>query len=280
MKIHILNCGYINIHKDLLYNGGNMAGDMRKAVMAPASARVTLPVYAYLIEHPAGLFLVDTGWSRSVSPEGVYDPASANKELPRHLAAMYKPYVPKVQTIDEQLAAMGISPADLSAVLITHLDPDHVSGLRTVRQAKHVIIPEDEAYWSVRTKYRIRQPRDLWDIEEKERVFYRGHLLGPMHEAFDVTGDGSIMMVNIPGHTDGMAGVLVRNSGRFVLMASDAAISARSWEKMEAPGYAADHKLQYKTLRWIAEMAKDPGCAGIFCSHDPDPQLDQMTLTI
>jgi hypothetical protein len=74
--------------------------------------------------------------------------------------------------------------------------------------------------------------------------------------------------------------VLVRNGGRFVLMASDAAISARSWEKMEAPGYAADYKLQYKTLRWIAEMANDPGCAGIFCSHDPDLQLEQMTVTI
>lgn len=33
MKIHTLNCGYINIHKDLLYSGGNMAGDMRKAVL-------------------------------------------------------------------------------------------------------------------------------------------------------------------------------------------------------------------------------------------------------
>ena len=270
MKIHTLTCGYISIHRDLLYHGGSMAADLRKAVMAPASARVTLPVHAYLIEHPSGLYLADTGWSRSISPSGTYDPASVSKELPRHLAAMYRPHVPKGQAIDEQLAAMGISPADLSAVLITHLDPDHVSGLRSVRQAKRIIIPEDEAYWSVRTKYRIRQPRDLWDIEEKERVFYRGHLLGPMHKAFDVTGDGSIMMVNIPGHTDGMAGVLVRDGGRFALLASDAAITPRTWEKMEPPGYAADYRLQYKTLRWIAEAAKDPECAGVLCSHDPD----------
>ena len=73
---------------------------------------------------------------------------------------------------------------------------------------------------------------------------------------------------------------LVYSGGRFALLASDAAVSARSWEKMEPPGYAADHKLQYKTLRWIAEMAKDPGCAGIFCSHDPDPQQNQKTVTI
>lgn len=270
MKIHIFNCGYINIHEDLLYNGGNMAADLSKAATAPASRRVELPVFSYLIEHKAGLFLVDTGWSRAVSPKGVYDRAAAGRELPKHLAAMYHPYVPEGKAVAEQLASMGISPADLDAVLITHFDPDHVSGLRSVRTAKRIIVPEDEAYWSVRTKYRIRQPRELWDIDEKERVFYRGQLLGPMHKAFDVTDDGSIKMVSIPGHTDGMAGVLVREGGRYVLLASDAAVSRRSWERMEPPGYAASYKLQTRTLRWLAETAGDPECAGVLCSHDPD----------
>jgi glyoxylase-like metal-dependent hydrolase (beta-lactamase superfamily II) len=88
------------------------------------------------------------------------------------------------------------------------------------------------------------------------------------------------MMVNLPGHTDGLCGVIVRNGEEYVLLASDAAVSPRSWEKMEPPGYAADYKLQYKTLRWIAEMSKDPGCAGVLCSHDPDPQQGQTTVTI
>lgn len=246
-----------------------MASDLARAVTAFDKERINLPVFAFLIEHPAGLFLVDTGWSRDISPGGFYDPKYANEELPKHLAAMYHPYVLKGQAVDEQLASMGIRPEDLSAVLITHFDPDHVSGLRSVRRAKRIIVPEDEAYWSVRTKYRIRQPRELWDITEKERIFYRGHLLGPMHKAIDVVGDGSIMMVNIPGHTDGMAGVLVRNGDRFVLLASDAAVSPRSWENMEPPGYAADYNLQFKTLKWISEMAGDPNCAGVICSHDP-----------
>ena len=67
MKIHALNCGYIRVHKDLPYGGGSIMTDFRKAVMAPDSRRVTLPVFSYLIEHPAGLFLVDTGWSRDIS---------------------------------------------------------------------------------------------------------------------------------------------------------------------------------------------------------------------
>ena len=199
MKIHILNCGYIRIHEDLPYGGGSAMTDLRKAVMAPDSRRVTLPVFAYLIEHPAGLFLVDTGWSRDISPDGVFDPKAVRKVLPAQLAAMYHPHVPKGMAIDEQLRQMGIKQEDIDVVLITHLDPDHVSGLRSVSRAKRIVIPEDEAYWSVRTKYRVRQPEMFWDIDGAERVFFRGHLLGPMNKAIDVTGDGSIMMVNLPG---------------------------------------------------------------------------------
>ena len=274
MKIHILNCGFIRVYEDLLYGGGSMMTDLRKAVMAPGSRRVTLPVLTYLIEHPAGLFLVDTGWSRDISPQGAYDPKAVRSVLPAHLAALYRPYVPEGMAINEQLRSMGIKQEDIDAVLITHLDPDHVSGLRSVNRAKRIVIPEDEAYWSVRTKYHIRQPEQLWDIEGAERVFFRGHLLGPMHKAIDVTGDGSIMMVNLPGHTDGLCGVIVRNGEEYVLLASDAAVSPRSWEKMEPPGFAADSALQFRTMGWIAKAASDPACAAVLCSHDKEMKAE------
>ena len=278
MKIHTLSCGYIKIHKDLLYGGGSIMTDFRKAVMAPDSRRVTLPVFAYLVEHPAGLFLVDTGWSRDISPKGVYDPKAVRRVLPAHLAALYRPYVPERMTVDEQLRSMGIRQEDINAVLITHLDPDHVSGLRSVRCAKRIVIPEDEAYWSVRSKYRIRQPEHLWDLEGAERVFFRGHLLGPMHRAIDVTGDGNIMMVNLPGHTDGLCGVVVRDGEKYVILASDAAVSSKSWEKMEPSGLAADPALERKSLSWIAETASDTACITVLCSHDKEMEPETIEI--
>lgn len=148
MKIHVLKCGYIRIAKSLLYSGKGFLADLQKAAAAPDSLRVTLPVCAYLIEHPAGLFLVDTGWSRDLSPDGVYDPAAVRKELPAHLAALYRPYVPAGMAVNEQLASMNIRPEDLEAVLITHLDPDNVSGLKTVCNAKRIIVQRNVACWS------------------------------------------------------------------------------------------------------------------------------------
>lgn len=255
MKIHVLHCGYIRIEKELLDNGGRFSTGIGRAMVTPENRRVTLPVSAYLIEHPAGLYLVDTGWGRDTV-------------LPRHLAALYHPSVPDGMTVIEQLDARGIRPEDLTAVLITHFDADHVAGLRSVSNAQRIIVPEDEAYWSVRTKYRMRQVRELWETVRYERMFYRGYKLGPMNRAIDITGDESIMMVSLPGHTDGQAGVIIRSGSKYVLLAADAAVSPRNWEEMRAAGLGAEKGLQLKTLKWIAKTADDPECVKVLCSHD------------
>jgi hypothetical protein len=104
-KIHVLHCGYIRIAKELLDNAGRFSTDIAKAMMTPDRNRITLPVSAYLIEHRTGIYLVDTGWSRDISLDGVYDYKAACKVLPRHLALLYHPYVPHGMTIREQLEA-------------------------------------------------------------------------------------------------------------------------------------------------------------------------------
>ena len=84
--------------------------------------RITLPVFTYLIEHPKGLILVDTGWCRDISPQGVYDPKAVAAVLPAQMAALFHPFVPKGMAIHERLAGMGLAPEDLDYVLLTHLD--------------------------------------------------------------------------------------------------------------------------------------------------------------
>ena len=79
-----------------------------------------------------------------------------------------------------------------------------------------------------------------------------------------------MQLVNVPGHTDGQAAVIVRNGGRFVILAADAAFTPQNWREDRLPGFGFDEAFQRKSLRWLAEMERDPGCVGIFCSHDAD----------
>ena len=275
MKLHVLHCGYIRVDQSAAFGNSVDLKNTARQLLTPDSRRLTLPVACYLIEHPRGLVLADTGLSRELSPAGVYDPKAASKLLPPQLAAFYRPFVPKGMTAVEQLGALGIAPKDLELIILTHLDADHVMGLKSLRGAKKILLPEDEYFWSCRTVYKMRQPRELWIGENITREFYRGSPLGPNRWAIDVFGDESLELVNVPGHTDGQAAVVVRNGGRFVILAADAAFSPRNWQEEITPGFGFDRQQQLKSLRWLAETEKDPGCVKILCSHDADiaPQV-------
>ena len=269
IRIHILQCGSIRVSETVPYGKRYDLLETTGQLYASDKNRIMLPVFAYLIEHPKGLVLVDTGWCRKISPEGVYNHKAVSTVLPSHLASFFHPVLPEGMAVHEQLGTMGIRPEDLDYVLLTHLDPDHVAGLQHVSTAKHIIVPEDEYFWSCRTVYRTRQPQDLWLKYPIERSFYRGSPLGPNHWVIDLFGDESVQMVNVPGHTDGQAAVVIRNGERFVLLAADAAFSPRNWQEMIVPGFGFDRERQRKSLLWIAEMAAESGCAAVLCSHDP-----------
>lgn len=276
VKIHVLHCGTIRVSPNVLDLGrSTRLTNTAAQILTPDSRRVTLPVSAYLIEHQHGLILVDCGWRRDISPNGVYDEKAVRALLSPQLAAFYRPVVEPGQTIHEQLAALGIKPSDLELVIITHLDPDHVSGVVHLHGARRIIVPEDEYFWSCRTVYKMRQPWKLWIDEPIERVYYRGFPDVPNSWAVDIFGDGTLYMVNLPGHTDGMAGIVAVNGKRFALMCADAGFNRRSWEELVVPGFGFDEKRQLKSLEWVRDMSRRPGCAAVLASHDEDikPQI-------
>lgn len=268
MKIHILHCGTVNLSTAAIGGGRSGLSAIGRKLVSPNSSRKELPVTCYLIEHPRGLVLVDTGWCRDISPNGTYDAQAAKKVLGAPLASFYKPELKAGQAIDEQLLKLGIRPSDLDLVIITHLDPDHVSGVKHVSDARRIIMPEDEYFWSCRTVYKLRQPWKLWMDYPIERVYYRGFPNVPNNWAVDIFGDETLYMVNLPGHTDGMAGIVAVNGSKFVLMCADAGFSSHSWEALDVPGFGFDPRLQLKSLKWVKEMSERAGCVGVFASHD------------
>ena len=76
MKIHVLHTGEVRVSPYLPFGGDNCNLLKASGMTTPKEDWIWLPVSVYLIEHPKGLILVDTGWHRDMSPEGVYDKAS------------------------------------------------------------------------------------------------------------------------------------------------------------------------------------------------------------
>ena len=154
IRIHVLHCGKIGVAPNLPASAQWRWPAKADARRLKSGARIWLPVSAYLVEHPKGLFLVDAGLPRTVSPTGIEDRAAQLRMFGRGWYTLVHSVVEPGQSIGEQLAARGIRPQDLDYVLFSHLDPDHVAGISEVRGAKRLLVAEEEYFWSCRVNLR------------------------------------------------------------------------------------------------------------------------------
>lgn len=271
IKIHVFHTGEVCVAPDLPFGGDNSNAIKASGVFGKKEDRLWLPVSAYLIEHPQGKFLVDTGWAREMSPSGEFDKKAQIKSLGSVI--LYEVNQGRIglgQCIDEQLLAMGIKDSDIDAVLLTHLDCDHANGLPQVKGAKKFLVSADELKFASKVTNRVRYYK-VWWKDTPLTTFDWNDTQGPAGKSYDLLGDGSIELINIPGHADGLFAVKVKNEeGKFVLLFSDGGYARKSWEEQITSGIAADKQLQKHSLAWIREQSLDPHCVESLANHDPD----------
>lgn len=270
IKIHVMHTGEVCVAPDLPFGGENTNMIKASGLFTKSENRLWLPVSTYLIEHPKGLILIDTGWNRNMSPEGKFDKKAQIKSLgSRLLYKINQGIVPKGQAVDEQLAQMGIAPEQLDYVLLTHLDCDHANGLSQVKNAKKILTSQTEVDFTKKFGINMVRYQDIWWKDTKMQTFEWNGTEGPANKSYDLFGDGSVVCVNIPGHAEGMFAVRVKNTeGKYVLLYADGGYASKSWQEMIMPGIADDKKKVKKTLSWIKEQSTDSNCVASLANHD------------
>lgn len=278
IKIHVFHCGNVCVAPALPFGGEHCSVIKASGFFDKKEDRLWLPVSAYYIEHPKGKILVDCGWSKDMSPKGRYDEKAQIKSLGSYL--LFKVNQGKIATgesIDEQLKNIGVEPSMLDFVLLTHLDCDHANGLEQVRDAKKILVSKSE-YDFAKKHSLVRYKSRWWENANVTKFEWNG-TQGPFGKSYDLFSDGSITLINIPGHSDGLFAVKIKGSdGKFVLLYSDGGYAKKSWEEMIPSGIAANKQQQIASLKWIREQSLDKNCVESLANHDADIAPHVITL--
>jgi glyoxylase-like metal-dependent hydrolase (beta-lactamase superfamily II) len=265
MHIHYLNCG-----TDCPLGGAAFDG-FSKGPFAKLSCA------AQLAETSAGLVLIDTGY-------GVQDVREPHPRLSKAFHALLNIQFRMEETALHQLQAMGHKPEDVRHIILTHLDFDHAGGIEDFPNARvHVMEAERDAAERTRRDFvtRRRYRPVQWDDVRDWRTYAGG---GEPWFGFDSVRDldglpPEILIVPLPGHTLGHAGVAIDTGNGWVLNAGDAYFyrGEMTVEKPRCtPGLSAYQKLmeadRAKRLAnqdRLRELKRNHGGeVTIFCSHD------------
>jgi glyoxylase-like metal-dependent hydrolase (beta-lactamase superfamily II) len=276
MRIHHLNC----ISSCPL--GGHLMDDRTPGVLR----RGHLCCHCLLVETDAGLVLVDTGF-------GLRDVAQPRARLSPFFLALLKPAFRAEMTARRQIEQLGFRAEDVRHIVLTHLDFDHAGGLDDFPHATvHMLRRErDEAMaqatWLDRQRFRPQQ----WSTRSNWRA-YDGFHGEPWFGFSGVRQPAGlppeILMVPLPGHTHGHAGVAVRRAdGHWLLQAGDAYFFHREmdWERPWCtPGLRMYQTLMEKdraarlaNQQRLRELRHAHGAqVTVFCGHDPH-EFEQLT---
>lgn len=254
MRIHVLHCGSIDLDEAVPYYAKTWHPAPYTGLFRSRKHQMTVPVSCYLIEHPRGLILIDTGWHTEVR-------SNPGKYLGWLYSISSTARLQQGKAIHEQLESLGYRPNDIEYLFLSHLHPDHVSGLDLVKDAKRILTSELELR-DVK-KYPLLYKAFMWQGVNLQTYRFE-------QSEFDVFGDRSLVFVNTPGHTNGLASTIVENKGKFVLLCSDTAYTKKALDQTIIPGMTVDKQRAEASLRWGKDMGAKPGCIAVLANHDPE----------
>jgi glyoxylase-like metal-dependent hydrolase (beta-lactamase superfamily II) len=166
----------------------------------------TLPVNVFLVHHPDGLCLFDTGQTADAAEPGFFP-----RWHPFFRLARFE--LSPADEIGAQLADRRLDPGAVRWVVLSHLHTDHAGGVGAFSGAE-VIVSRVEWERSRGLSGRLRgYLPGRWPLSEPVLVDLAGPAVGPFPGSFDVAGDGRLVVVPTPGHTSGHVSLVVRDDG-------------------------------------------------------------------
>jgi len=237
VRLFAMTCGWLTGPM-----GGFLAGE-------EGSLRVPVPVF--LVDHPRGKVLFDSG----LHPDAGTDPGARLGMAARVFLVELAPG----EDVAGRLAALDVDPASVEYLVNSHLHFDHTGGNARIPNARLVVQRREWAAGrdadAVRANY--YDPKD-YDL---------GHDVLAVDGEHDLFGDGRVVCLPTYGHTPGHQSLRVRLDGGDVVLTADACYLRRTLEALHLPSIVHDRDAMLASLGRLRAL-RDAG-ARIVYGHDP-----------
>jgi N-acyl homoserine lactone hydrolase len=262
MKIHAIQTGTVALTKSWREGHGNGRARLVNTLLDREWTE-PLPIFAFAIEHPEGVIVVDTGETALAS-----DPGYFPRWQPFFRFAVRESIEPE-QEIGPQLTQLGIGPKDVRLVVMTHMHTDHAGGLHHFPDTQ-ILVTRREVDYAAGLRGRVRgYPSNRWPSWfDPTPLELEPTPLAQFPQSLRLTAAGDVTVVPLPGHSPGHVGVLVEEGDHTVVLAGDSSYTEELMLRGSIDGVGPDPAAQRQTHARIRAYAEAQPTVYLV-THDP-----------
>ncbi len=247
VKVHGLCTGSVAVKKNFKTKNGP-GGLSKLNILLGSQYTDYLPIWVWVIEHPEGLILVDTGEN------------AESKNIDKFLAqeSGFMRYQMKhackvnIDTKDElnyQFNKVNLKLEDVKLVVLTHLHLDHTDGLKFFPN-QEIIVGKYEY-----NHQNNSMPSTFPSWFKPKMVDYQENKIDVFNQAYPITKTEDLLYIPTPGHTLGHSSVVFKTDDFDIIFAGDASYDQNQVLKGELAGANADYNLTKQTYKNLLEYA-------------------------
>lgn len=253
IKLYAFSSGALTIGRGVLQNN------------APMTPEIQVPVGFYVVRHPKGIVVFDTGNNDKIITDPSYW-GEAFKAL--------KPVNTPDIAIDTQLQKIGVKPDDVTYVVVSHLHLDHGGNVAKFPKSTIVVQKSEiqNAFWPELGTGGPYVLGDFLPLRAPGADFPNAVKMLQLDGDRDLFGDGTVVVKRAVGHTPGsqMMSVRLKNKG-LTILTGDNVYFRENVEKNLPPNIVLAYSpsgilTAYEWIRFMMATEK----ADFMTAHDPD----------